>query len=101
MVYILGGWQSDLSRKRAREGLAAVDLEPGDIQCGQVGNFVDDLFAGQGLLGAFLNRRLTGAETLDTDPMAIEVRASLARDPKALEQGMANTLGAATISTNR
>ncbi len=67
MVYILGGWQSDFSRNWARqqmdfadafaeavgEGLAAVDLEPKDIDTGHVGNFVGDLFAGQGLLGGF------------------------------------------------
>jgi acetyl-CoA C-acetyltransferase len=67
MTYILGGWQSDFSKNWARqgmdfadafaevvgEGLAAVDLEPGDIDTGHVGNFVGDLFAGQGLLGGF------------------------------------------------
>jgi acetyl-CoA C-acetyltransferase len=67
MVYILGGWQSDFSKNWAREqkniagafaeavgeGLAAVDLEPKDIDSGHVGNFVGDLFAGQGLLGGF------------------------------------------------
>jgi acetyl-CoA C-acetyltransferase len=67
MVYVLGGWQSDFSRNWARtqidladafaevvgEGLAAVDLEPKDIDVGHVGNFVADLFAGQGLLGGF------------------------------------------------
>jgi acetyl-CoA C-acetyltransferase len=66
-VYILGGWQSDFSRNWAREGidladafaevvgngLAATGLEPKDIECGHVGNFVADLFAGQGLLGGF------------------------------------------------
>ena len=67
MVYILGGWQSDFSDNWARkgmdfadafaevvgEGLAAVDLEPKDIDSGHVGNFVGELFAGQGLLGGF------------------------------------------------
>lgn len=67
MTYILGGWQSDFSRNWAREGmeiadgfsqtlgegLAAVDLEPGDIDVGHVGNFVGDLFVGQGLMGGF------------------------------------------------
>ncbi|QUD89491.1 acetyl-CoA acetyltransferase [Phenylobacterium montanum] len=67
MVYILGGWQSDFSTNWAREGkeiadafadavehgLASVGLEPRDIDCGHVGNFVGDLFAGQGLLGGF------------------------------------------------
>jgi len=67
MVYILGGWQSDFSQNWARkqmdfadafaevvgEGLATADLEPKDIDTGHVGNFVGDLFAGQGLLGGF------------------------------------------------
>ncbi|WP_421931069.1 acetyl-CoA acetyltransferase [Phenylobacterium sp.] len=67
MVYILGGWQSDFAKNWARqqmdfadafaevvgEGLAAVDLEAKDIDTGHVGNFVGDLFAGQGLLGGF------------------------------------------------
>src|SRR5687768_6138697 len=67
MTYILGGWQSDFSQNWARrqmdfadafaevvgEGLAAVDLEPKDIDTGHVGNFVGELFAGQGLLGGF------------------------------------------------
>lgn len=67
MVYVLGGWQSDFARNWAREdvgltdafaetlrgGLAATGLEAADIECGHVGNFVADLFAGQGLLGGF------------------------------------------------
>src|SRR5689334_17028501 len=67
MTYILGGWQSDFATNWARrqmdvadafaevvgEGLAAVDLEPKDIECGHVGNFVGEMFAGQGLLGGF------------------------------------------------
>ena len=67
MTYILGGWQSDFSKNWAREGmeiadgfsqalgegLASVDLEPGDIDVGHVGNFVGDLFVGQGLMGGF------------------------------------------------
>jgi len=67
MVYILGGWQSDFARNWAREGLgigdgfidavrmgmAAANLNPAEIECGHVGNFVGDLFARQGLLGGF------------------------------------------------
>lgn len=67
MVYILGGWQSDFSANWARQGmdladafsdavnkgLDAVGLEPKDVDCGHVGNFIGDLFAGQGLLGGF------------------------------------------------
>jgi acetyl-CoA C-acetyltransferase len=67
MVYILGGWQSDFRRNWAREGMEIADgfaetltggleatgLEPADIDVGHVGNFVGDLFAGQGMLGGF------------------------------------------------
>jgi acetyl-CoA C-acetyltransferase len=67
MTYILGGWQSDFANNWARqgmefvdafsevvgEGLNAVGLEPKDVDTGHVGNFVGDLFAGQGLLGGF------------------------------------------------
>lgn len=67
MTYILGGWQSDFADNWTRrgweiadafaetvgEGLAAVDLEPDDIDVGHVGNFAAELFAGQGLLGGF------------------------------------------------
>ena len=67
MVYILGGWQSDFGRNWTREGLdiagafsealnhglAETGLEPKDIETGHVGNFVGELFAGQGLLGGF------------------------------------------------
>jgi acetyl-CoA C-acetyltransferase len=67
MTYILGGWQSDFANNWARqgmefadafsevvgEGLNAVGLEAKDVDTGHVGNFVGDLFAGQGLLGGF------------------------------------------------
>jgi acetyl-CoA C-acetyltransferase len=70
MVYILGGWQSDFSVNWARqgmsltdafaqavgEGLAAVDLDPEDIETGHVGNFAGELFTGQGLLGGFFGQ---------------------------------------------
>lgn len=67
MVYILGGWQSDFSQNWARRGmdfagafaevigggLAATELDAKEIECGHVGNFVGEMFAGQGLLGGF------------------------------------------------
>lgn len=67
MVYILGGWQSDFSQNWAREGMEIADgfsqcilrgleatgLDPRDIDCGHVGNFVAELFASQGILGGF------------------------------------------------
>ncbi len=42
-----------------------------------------------------------GIDELDTDSMAIEVRASLARDPKGLERSLAKMLSAAEITTGR
>ena len=67
MTYLIGGWQSDFATNWTRqgmdmadafsqvvgEGLDAVGLEAKDIQTGHVGNFVGDLFSGQGLLGGF------------------------------------------------
>ncbi len=67
MTYILGGWQTDFQANWTRQGLELADafaevvrhgldatgLAPKDIECGHVGNFVGDLFAGQGLLGGF------------------------------------------------
>lgn len=67
MVYILGGTQSDFAANWAREGkdiatafcdiihdgLQSAQLDPVDIETGHVGNFVAELFAGQGLLGGF------------------------------------------------
>jgi acetyl-CoA C-acetyltransferase len=66
-IYVLGGAQSDFARNWHREGLdlfalfgevffAAVEdaaIEPAQIDVGHVGNFVADLFCGQGLLGGF------------------------------------------------
>ncbi len=67
MVYVLGGWQSDYAKNWDRHGmeladafsevvqngLESVHLEPSDVEVGHVGNFVGDLFAGQGMLGGF------------------------------------------------
>lgn len=66
-VYILGGAQTDFARNWARDGLDLFDmfreitlqglqqtaLDPADIEVGHVGNFVAELFAGQGQLGGF------------------------------------------------
>jgi NAD(P)-dependent dehydrogenase (short-subunit alcohol dehydrogenase family) len=48
--------------------------------------------------GAAIRR---GIEEMDTDRMAIEVRASLARDPKGLERSLARMLAADQVSTGR
>nr|WP_233345494.1 acetyl-CoA acetyltransferase [Litorimonas taeanensis] len=67
LVYILGGTQTDFSRNWAREGvdletafsntllagLESAKLDAKNVQTGHVGNFVSELFAGQGLLGGF------------------------------------------------
>lgn len=66
-VYILGGSQTDFARNWAREGLDIYDMfketldsalaetgiSPDQIDVGHVGNFVGDLFTGQGLMGGF------------------------------------------------
>ncbi|MEH6515309.1 MAG: acetyl-CoA acetyltransferase [Halioglobus sp.] len=66
-IYILGGSQTDFSRNWQREGLELYDMfaeslreavensaiDPGQIEVGHVGNFVAELFAGQGLIGGF------------------------------------------------
>ncbi|HAZ80542.1 MAG TPA: hypothetical protein DCX08_11465 [Porticoccaceae bacterium] len=66
-IYILGGSQSDFARNWAREGLSiynlfeetltkaleATGLCPDQIDVAHVGNFVGDLFTGQGLIGGF------------------------------------------------
>ena len=50
---------------------------------------------------AGLNAIKRNIDELDTDRMAIEVRASQARDPKALERSMAKMLTATQITTGR
>lgn len=66
-IYILGGHQTDFSMNWAKNGLSLFDLfsdsilraleksklEAKDIEVGHVGNFVAELFAGQGMLGGF------------------------------------------------
>ncbi|MBM69627.1 MAG: acetyl-CoA acetyltransferase [Haliea sp.] len=69
-VYILGGTQTDFSRNWAREGLEIYDMfaealdgaiadagiEPAQIEVGHVGNFVGELFTGQGLINGFFGQ---------------------------------------------
>ena len=66
-VFILGGAQSDFARNIEREGggmfelfrdvaeaaFTATGIEPKDVETAHVGNFVGELFAGQGQLGGF------------------------------------------------
>ena len=66
-IYVLGGAQTDFARNWAREGEGLYDMfsaalkgavestaiDPAQIESGHVGNFVADLFAGQGLIGGF------------------------------------------------
>lgn len=66
-IYILGGHQTDFSMNWAREGkslfemfseatltaLVKTKIDPKDVQVGHVGNFVAELFTGQGMLGGF------------------------------------------------
>lgn len=66
-VFILGGYQTDFAKNVTREERGIVDLmseamlgafdatgvRPGDVEVGHVGNFVGELFTGQGMLGGF------------------------------------------------
>ncbi len=66
-VFILGGAQSDFARNLEREGgglfelfrdvaeaaFAATSIEPKEVETAHVGNFVGELFGGQGHLGGF------------------------------------------------
>ncbi|MCY4238309.1 MAG: acetyl-CoA acetyltransferase [Rhodospirillaceae bacterium] len=66
-VYLLGGYQSDFKKAYQRVGinlkslmgetvdgaLTATDIEPREIDVAHVGNFVAELFCGQGQLGGF------------------------------------------------
>lgn len=79
-VYILGGYQTDFAENWSKNGrslfdilkttvegaLTATDLEPADIQTAHIGNFVGELFAGQGQLGgqfASIHPALAGLPT--------------------------------------
>ncbi|MDY7097684.1 MAG: acetyl-CoA acetyltransferase [Pseudomonadota bacterium] len=67
-IYILGGHQTDFARNYSREELSIFDLlkdgvevtleqaniDPAEIEVAHVGNFVGELFTGQGMLGGFL-----------------------------------------------
>ena len=79
-VYILGGYQTDFAINWNKEGkgifdllkasyegaIAATDIPPADIQSAHIGNFVGELFCGQGQLGgmmASLHPDLSGIPT--------------------------------------
>jgi acetyl-CoA C-acetyltransferase len=79
-IYILGGSQTDFARNWHREGLdifdmfseslqeavVNADIDPGQIEVGHVGNFVGELFSGQGLLGGFFGQVFPELATLPT-----------------------------------
>ena len=66
-IYILGGEQTDFARNWSREGLTLFDLlsqsvtgalektqlSASDVDVVHIGNFVGELFTGQGMLGGF------------------------------------------------
>ncbi|MCB1701259.1 MAG: acetyl-CoA acetyltransferase [Halioglobus sp.] len=79
-IYILGGSQTDFARNWTREGLglydmfaetlreavANADIDAGEIEVGHVGNFVGELFAGQGLIGGFFGHVFPELASLPT-----------------------------------
>lgn len=66
-VFVLGGHQTDFATNWTRHDLTMFDLfteavsgalddarvDPGDVEVGHVGNFVGELFTGQGMLGGY------------------------------------------------
>lgn len=68
-VYILGGYQTDFAKNWSRAGgdlfailreaveggLAVTKIDPAEIEVAHVGNFVAELFCGQGQLGGMFN----------------------------------------------
>ena len=66
-VYLLGGYQTDFKRVYERKGvdlkalmgeavdgaMAATRIQPDEVQVAHIGNFVGELFCGQGHLGGF------------------------------------------------
>ena len=64
-IYVLGGSQTDFAMNAARQGMGLFELmrdavngaledaglKASDIESGHVGNFVGELFTGQGQLG--------------------------------------------------
>ncbi|MEM6913262.1 MAG: acetyl-CoA acetyltransferase [Pseudomonadota bacterium] len=79
-VYILGGTQTDFAANWARddknlfdlfahgvrEALEVCRLDAKDVEVGHVGNFVAELFAGQGLLGGFFGHADPGFSGIPT-----------------------------------
>ncbi|MCV6623617.1 MAG: acetyl-CoA acetyltransferase [Cellvibrionaceae bacterium] len=71
-VFILGGAQTDFARNWSRQGLeigdmmeevvrdglASSQLDAADIQSAHIGNFVGELFCGQGMLGGVLAQKI-------------------------------------------
>ena len=69
LVYILGGYQTDFAKNWSRKeetlfdmlkesvegGLSAAKIDPAEIDVAHVGNFVAELFTGQGQLGGLFN----------------------------------------------
>ena len=112
-VYILGVSQTDFARNWNREGLEVCDLfaealdgaladakvQPGELDVAHVGNFVAELFAGQGLMGGFFAERypeLTGLPTSRHEAACASGSVALLAAMRDLESGhydMACVLG--------
>ena len=110
-VPAMGGYSPSKFAARAattcvRAELAAQNTQVSALIVGSVDTRMAAHVAGQkekpsDIAAAGLNAIARNIDELDTDRMAVEVRASLQRDPKALEKSMARMLGATQISTGR
>lgn len=110
-VPVMGGYSPSKFAARAattciRAELASQGAQVSALIVGSVDTRMAAHVAGQKeppavIAEAGLNAIRRNIDELDTDRMAIEVRASLHRDPKALERSMAKMLDAAQVSTGR
>ena len=112
-IYILGGSQTDFARNWARQELSIFDMfkevlddslkatgiSPDQIEVGHVGNFVGDLFTGQGLINGFFGQAYPELASIPTSRHEAACASgsiailSAMRDIEAGHYGLACVLG--------
>jgi NAD(P)-dependent dehydrogenase (short-subunit alcohol dehydrogenase family) len=85
----------------AHQGTQVIALIVGSVDTRMAAHVTGRKEAPADIAAAGLMAIRRGVDEIDTDMMAVEVRAALARDPKALERSLARQLIAAAISTGR
>jgi NAD(P)-dependent dehydrogenase (short-subunit alcohol dehydrogenase family) len=108
---VMGGYSPSKFAARAASTCLRAELLPKGIQVSAliVGSVETRMAAHvqgrkerpEDIAAAGLKAIRRGLDEVDTDAMAVEVRAALARDPKGLERQMAKLLTATSINTGR